>query len=536
MLEVRRLALNRMSSFRGGKLSLSLSLASRAASARPWAAQAIDVFIYNVYFTSFFLALVFLYVTAFSVAPPRDLIPGILVASAVAVFPIGTYALMSITIPRFGGDYVYVGRVLHPLLGFLSSWNWVFWLCFWIGFGAYSFATVGLSGLLTALGLTLQAPPFLELSRWISTPPITFVIGTIVIAGIALLVSIGLSFFLQVQRWTFSLAVLATMAMVITLGSTSHEAFVARFNEVLGPVLNSADPYHAVIARVQGVPLERSSSFRSVLAVIPAAFLVLPWTIGSAFITPELREVQHSQIRGMLGALLFVSATTVLLGTLLVHVAGPQLLVALAVQDPSGPSLPLRPYFSDLTYLLLQNPVLLVVSGIGFLCMGWMYMAQNMINNSRVLLSWASDGLAPPMLGRIHPRLRTPVPAIFAVSVVAEAFLGILTFSPALRLLSSILALTLSVALVALSAAVLPYRRPHLFAASPAGWRLLGVPLLSLLGIGTLVALAMVDGYYLLDVRYGANSPSSLGFILLGLASGLVYYFIARRMDWGEDR
>ncbi len=536
MLEVRRLAQNRTSLFRTGKPSLSLALASRATRAYPWAAHTLDVFIYNVYFTSFFLALVFLYVTALSVAPPGDLIPGILATAIVAIFPVGTYALMSITIPRFGGDYMYVGRVLHPAVGFLSSWNWVFWLCFWIGFGAYSFVTVGLSGLLTALGLALQAPGFLEVSRWIANPPVTFLIGTVVILGVAFLVSLGLAFFLHAQRWTFFVAVLATVVMMVTLGSTSHEAFVMRFNEALGPLLNSPDPYHEVIARVRDGLVYTPGSLRSILAVIPAAFLVLPWTIGSAFITPELKEVQRSQIWGMLGALFFVSVITVLLGGLLLHVAGPELLVALATQGSDAHALPLHPYFSDLTYLLIQNPVLLLVAGIGFLCMGWMYMAQNMINNSRILLSWASDGYVPPILGHIHPRLRSPLPAILAVCLASEAFLAILTFSPSLRLLSSILALTLSVAMVGLSAAILPYRRPQLFAASPAGWKVAGVPLLSLLGIGTLGLVGVVDGYYLLDSRYGANSASSLGFIAMVLIGGLCYYLVAKRMRWGERR
>ena len=64
------------------------------------------------------------------------------------------YYTLAVTIPRSGGDYVYISRILHPALGFLSAGlTGIFGtLVLASTFGASVWVTAGLSPLLSTLG------------------------------------------------------------------------------------------------------------------------------------------------------------------------------------------------------------------------------------------------------------------------------------------------------------------------------------------------------------------------------------------------
>src|SRR6516165_1444467 len=49
---------------------------------------------------------------------------GLALTLLVAVILGAAYGLISTAIPRVGGDYVLVGRVMHPLIGIVSSFMW----------------------------------------------------------------------------------------------------------------------------------------------------------------------------------------------------------------------------------------------------------------------------------------------------------------------------------------------------------------------------------------------------------------------------
>ncbi|MHA1590213.1 MAG: amino acid permease, partial [Candidatus Njordarchaeales archaeon] len=54
-------------------------------------------------------------------------------------------ALMAIAMPRAGGDYIYITRVLDPTIGFLASW--AFWYTEAVSYGIIAYADVEFWGL-----------------------------------------------------------------------------------------------------------------------------------------------------------------------------------------------------------------------------------------------------------------------------------------------------------------------------------------------------------------------------------------------------
>ena len=95
---------------------------------------------------------------ALYVVPAEALVTGLLLSAILFAFQVAVYALMGVAMPRSGGDYVIISRTLHPILGFVSSWNWFIWLAFWFAFGGYTFSSVALSTMSLTLGLTSRNP------------------------------------------------------------------------------------------------------------------------------------------------------------------------------------------------------------------------------------------------------------------------------------------------------------------------------------------------------------------------------------------
>lgn len=494
-----------------------------------------DVVMFNVFFTSFFLALVFVYEDAILEGAGANLVPGILLSTLIIALQVMTYALLSVAMPRSGGDYVWVSRTLHPFLGFIVSWSWVVWLAFWIGFGANTLATIGLSSMLATLGLATSNQALVSASQSVASQTSALVIGTAVIALFAALVVAGMGAYVRVQLAAFVLGVVGTAVGFGYLALMSHSAYVSTFNGVMAPYTSNPDTYHYIVgeAAKQGwTPPTSTISLVGMLSVLPAAFIAIPWVQGSAFIGGEIRNAKRSQILGMLLALLFVGGVTAAIAQILVQKVGLEFLSAfsyLQYNDPSAISgVPLLPYVNSICFVAIANPLLNVLAGIGFVLLGWMYIAQNMINDSRIIFAWSFDRLLPERFASVSQRFHTPVLATLLVSALGWVFLVLVTYEPALSVVSSMFAFNFVMFIVGATALLFPYLKRRLFEASPVAWRVGGVPVISLFGLGTILLNAWAAYNYMVNPVYGVNSPISEELVVAVILTGMAAYALAK--------
>ena len=95
---------------------------TRAATGLVREAGLLDALVYNVNFIGIGLmvALMLLYMPPYGgVSVPLSLVA----CAALALPTAATYGMLAATMPRSGGDYVYVSRVLGPAFGMMSNWN-----------------------------------------------------------------------------------------------------------------------------------------------------------------------------------------------------------------------------------------------------------------------------------------------------------------------------------------------------------------------------------------------------------------------------
>src|SRR5262245_32424087 len=80
----------------------------------------LDAFLLNIFWINLFVGIL-IYTQAPAIFPGVNMWLGFLVSTLVLVAPALVYAILSATMPRAGGDYVYISRIFHPALGFLCS-------------------------------------------------------------------------------------------------------------------------------------------------------------------------------------------------------------------------------------------------------------------------------------------------------------------------------------------------------------------------------------------------------------------------------
>jgi amino acid transporter len=113
-----------------------------------------DTLIYNAQVTGILLltGLTILWVPF--AYPGANLWLAFLLAGLFAAPMIGAYALLAVTIPRSGGDYVFQSRLLHPAIGAaLTLSGYVIWMAFWESLNGWLTAQLAISPISSVLGV-----------------------------------------------------------------------------------------------------------------------------------------------------------------------------------------------------------------------------------------------------------------------------------------------------------------------------------------------------------------------------------------------
>src|SRR5258708_20310325 len=99
----------------------------------------LDAFIMNPFGMNIAVGAVFLFLQAPAYFPQGNMLVAVIIGTLLMAFTLlWVYSTFAAAMPRSGGDYVFVSRVLHPFLGWLLGWSQGMWLIFfWIGFIAW---------------------------------------------------------------------------------------------------------------------------------------------------------------------------------------------------------------------------------------------------------------------------------------------------------------------------------------------------------------------------------------------------------------
>jgi len=492
--------------------------------AGPWSSLA-----FNVIWTGNCVGLItaFILNSYVFISPGHNIPLLIIAASLLSTLNTATYMCFSMAIPRSGGDYHYIGRTLHPSLGFMSSVNWAIWLPLVLGWAASVIVPIAFSSVLTSWGIATNNAAVIQMADWLNTPDRVFLVGAVVIIIFTAITLLGNKVYFAIQNIAFVLMLIGIIITVAVFTSNNPTTFAALIDKLLG-----ADTYQSTIQSFETqYPDISRPSLTAILSGIVLWAGINTWACGSSLIAGEVKDVGKLRtwlIANVLGSF-FVGGVMALTAYLYYSSVGEKFVYAMSYLAGSPDSkIMFPPFYASFIPIAFPNFAVFIVFAVAFFLGGTFFMPQNQILGSRVMLAWSFDRLMPRQLGYVDKRFHQPVVATVICLIISLISLWVFVYTTWLGFFSQLFAVAFSFLLTAISAIVFPYRKKEIFEASPVNFRLGGIPVMSLIGLANTIFLLVFIYQNWTDSALGSNSPQSVGLIISVLVISFFLYFIIR--------
>jgi APA family basic amino acid/polyamine antiporter len=446
-----------------------------------------------------------------------------------------TYYLLSISMPRSGGDYVYGSRIIHPLWGLLPNWMYTFVNVSALGFYASTVGGSYLGVFFAMLGSFYNNSQLLSWAAAVSSINGAFIVAIVVIWASAVINVLGIRAYAKAQVGMFVIAMLGIIVLLIVLASNSNQSFQAAFNHY-GTNYNAT--YTGIIAQA------KSSGWSPQNFSVTQTMLALPYIAGFSLATVwpvipagEAKSPQKSMLYGTIYAIAVAGVIYLVTTILFYNVVGDEFTKAIGYISNCGCTtypLPVGPYIQYLTSMLTDNPALVFFLGFSFLVWSVILLPAFYIITTRSMFAWSFDRLLPSFLADVNDTFHAPMKAILVVAVLASVAAALSLYTTYVGYAFNLtLAVVSSFVFAGVAAAVFPYskRARHIYEQAPPIVRkkIGGVPMITIIG----AAEAIIFGYLtFLDgtspALSGPINPASLGLIAVMYIIPFVIYFGAK--------
>lgn len=467
-------------------------------------------------------------VWAYLLFPGANLASGYLLATFLNLPIALVYYLFTVSMPRSGGDYIFVSRVLHPSIGFIFNIGTSFAL---ISFNGVTLAWAlqqGVSPMLMGLGIIWNNASLVSLGNAVSSTGVVLVVGLLYFLLVGAFLTRRIRTVMKVLMGSFVVSILGYLAYVIGLLWVGHSGFVANFNNYSG--MN----YSQIINLASNSGFAEGSVLMATLFGMIYAFLNFAGFNSTSYMGGEVKNVQRSQLIGQVGALLifgglitvFYLVTSGIMGKLFL-----ESLTYMAINGNSAYTLPFSlPYTNFLIIYGLHSPIVVILANIGFMLTPLLMIITDVLVVSRNMFSWSFDGILPSGVTKIDSKHNIPYVAVIIITVLSVIALFVYLFTPVFNYvvyLTTLLMLTYVV--VGIAAIVYPFRRKEIFESSPKIVKIkIGpVPLMSILGFITMVVAGFVTISTFVPAYGGAFTPLDVLYNMLIYPAGLIIYLIA---------
>ncbi|MGH2594414.1 MAG: amino acid permease [Actinomycetota bacterium] len=493
------------------------------------------------------LALVYNVYWALNAFPGVNLIAASLAVVPLAICGVLVFALLAASIPRSGGDYIFVSRIVNPVWGFIESFTGFISVILYSGWVAWFTAVAFIPAALGVLAQSFHSSAIASAATWSSSKT-----GSVVIAGVVLLVGVlvmlqGLKVALRAITFMAIFGLIGLTMAIIVLLLHSHSEFVSRFN-AYGASEGVKNAYGAILAQggKVGVAVPSSSApfFSSGIPVMVISFYALGYAVWSIYFAGEMKQAR-SRSRELSVMIIPTIANVfvyVIAFALTFKVVGYPFVSSASYLYNYAPAqypLAVPPFLPLFASVLSGSTFVNVIISVSWIMWPVAMVFLTIIQFSRMIFAWSFDGLLPERMSRVSPRSHQPTWAVIVPALLS--FLCVVLIVEYGQLLT-IIAYTVLLALIfwgsmAVAGIIMPYRRRQLYQGGPARWEIGKLPVITLAGV--ILFIWVIVEFYLVFKYPGLGITNTgqavaivLGVMGVGALIFLTYFLMKRRRGY----
>ncbi len=466
--------------------------------------------------------------------PGANIILLVVIAAVLAVIPTLLYGWLGTAMPRSGGDYVFVSRIMGPLLGFAANFNITVWYVLVMSQFALLLLPFVLTPALATIGVVTGNQTLIDWATTASGKNWQFGIGAVNLVLTGLLMSLKPRAWIRIFMILFLLSlvgvVIAAVLMIIH-GRADFQASLTRFGTTYDGVIQTA--------RQAGYQGGGSLSLKSTIGATNLAFASFGYAIVTTYAGGEIRSPRRTLLKALLLALGISAVIVIVMMALAARTIGHDFLGSITYLSNNAPDkypLSAPPFYFLFAAMMTKSSFLIVVMALSLALAIFVGQPATFLIATRSLFAWSFDRILPQRLSDVNERTHSPLIANGVVLGVALALLAVILYGPSqfLELLFTAgAAETLTFLVVAVAGMIFPWRRRRLYQDSPIARRFLGVPAIAVIGFLSVGVYLLFMIPLLVNDDLGANAtPGIVAIVVIAVLPFLVYgasYFWNRR-------
>ncbi len=452
------------------------------------------------------------------------------------------FGLLTQMIPRSGGDYMLVSRVMHPSIGWMSVFCMTTAGLLSNAFFGLAVMTAGIIPLCIAVGLIADWPGLVLWAQDAGTSK-----GWLIFFGLAMF---AFSSVIQLWGWRTLLRIqniffwmvtasLGIVTIVTLLQSKGH--FENKFNSFAEDFTNKPDAYQSTIATAAkaGVAVDPSFSFKATIPMVAVFATTAIFSYWSTFVGGELRQAstmktaRNMALGGIIPLIVVATCTAIFFKTF-----GSEFLRA-----ANGGGLPAEIQVPGTTFFYLSgisvgSAAYTFVIFLLYIVFWPLITYISSLQQTRAIFAMSFDGVLPKGVTRVN-RYGCPWLALLIAMLMSSVVFIYAVYDQTgffIVLAYALLVQLIAMGLVGLSGVLAPKLRPELYRASTSQKTVAGIPLVSIAGVGAIVTGVFVWWAYLHYDQLGANA--NMGKLLAWTVGpailGFVLYFVVAMIKRGQ--
>jgi APA family basic amino acid/polyamine antiporter len=458
---------------------------------------------------------------ALSVFPHANIIVSTLLVFPIALVVAITFGTLQSTMPRSGGDYVMVSRLLHPALGVSSTLLNSFGAVIGMGFFGVSFAKLGVQPLVAIVGTVNRSQDWINASNQLNSQAWTISLSLLYLAAGITIVALPIRTAMRIQNFCAVVAMTGFVIGLFVLWLTPKGTFIAHYNQYAGS---------GAYERVLQAGGQASYNLRDTILAMGtiATFTVFQW--WSIYFSGEIKSLGRTSVTTMVApTIVYFIALLLLFGA--VQTRFDHGFVVAANANDRAYTLTAPPFWTLLASIGGGSRVLAVFLSVTFIFWLPLLAIVQLLPPIRTAFAMALDGVIPQVFAKVDRRTHIPVKALLLVSVCSTAttlwaVYGSSSFFSAFVYASFFVIITMMI--VAIAGIALPYRFPDLWKASPGAKKFAGIPVITVLAALMLLGSVFIEGLWAGWPEFGIESGRR-GLFYAGviMLAGIALYYLA---------